>query len=164
MTKQPNPGRQQQWRSNLHFSVRSRRCLGRSWAAAPPSPPPSTPKSRSPSARRKRGREAGIGLRGLHHDRVEFAALRLHTRRLLARRRRAAPDRTDQPNEAVRAGHVVSGAEAVIRVIVEIALKPSVELRQLANEALSKSPIPDPLLAFSELCRCDLDALVQGPQ
>ena len=53
--------------------------------------------------------------------------------------------------------NVVSGAEAVLRAIVEIALRPSIELRQLAKEALSKSPDPDPLLAFSEICRADLD-------
>jgi hypothetical protein len=46
---------------------------------------------------------------------------------------------------------VVGGAEAVLRAIVEISLKPSVELRQLAKEALSKSLDPDPLLAFSWL-------------
>src|SRR5208283_4139809 len=44
--------------------------------------------------------------------------------------------------------NVVRGAEAVLRAIVEIALKPSIELRQLAKQALSKSPEPDPLLAF----------------
>ena len=44
---------------------------------------------------------------------------------------------------------VVDGAEAVLRAIVEISLKPSVELRQLAKEALSKRLDPDPLLAFS---------------
>jgi hypothetical protein len=54
---------------------------------------------------------------------------------------------------------VVSGAEAVLRAIVEIALKPSIELRQLAKEALSKSLEPDPLLAFSSICRADLDHL-----
>ena len=52
---------------------------------------------------------------------------------------------------------VVDGAEAVLRAIVEISLKPSIELRQLAKEALSKSLDPDPLLAFSSLCRADLD-------
>jgi hypothetical protein len=54
---------------------------------------------------------------------------------------------------------VVSGAEAVLRAIVEISLKPSVELRQLAKEALSKSLDPDPLLAFSLACRADLDSV-----
>jgi hypothetical protein len=44
---------------------------------------------------------------------------------------------------------IVGGAEKVLRVIVEIALKPSIELRQLVKEALSKSFDPDPLLAFS---------------
>jgi hypothetical protein len=40
---------------------------------------------------------------------------------------------------------------------VEISLKPSVELRELAKEALFKSLDPDPLLAFSSTCRADLD-------
>ncbi|HEX3414162.1 MAG TPA: hypothetical protein VHT00_20840 [Stellaceae bacterium] len=53
---------------------------------------------------------------------------------------------------------VVEGAEAALRIIVEIMLKPSVELRQLAKQALSKS-IEDPLLAFSSICRADLDNL-----
>ena len=52
---------------------------------------------------------------------------------------------------------VVGGAEKVLRVIVEISLKPSIELRQLAKEALSKGLDPDPLLAFSSTCRADLD-------
>ena len=52
---------------------------------------------------------------------------------------------------------VVEGAEAVLRAIVEILLKPSIELRQLAKEALSKSLDPDPLLVFSSICRADLD-------
>jgi hypothetical protein len=52
---------------------------------------------------------------------------------------------------------VVEGAEAVLRAIAEILLKPSVELRQLAKEALSKSLDPDPLLKFSSICRADLD-------
>jgi len=54
---------------------------------------------------------------------------------------------------------VVGGAEAVLRAIVEILLKPSIELRQLAKEALSKSLDPDPLLAFSSICRADLDSV-----
>jgi hypothetical protein len=53
--------------------------------------------------------------------------------------------------------NVVSGAEAVLRAIVEIALKPSVELRQLAKEALSNAPVPDPIQTFSMICRADLD-------
>ena len=52
---------------------------------------------------------------------------------------------------------VVGGAEAVLRAILEILLKPSIELRQLAKEALSKSLDPDPLLVFSSICRADLD-------
>ena len=47
----------------------------------------------------------------------------------------------------------------MLRAIVEIALKPSIELRQLAKQALSKHPEPDPLLAFSEICRADLDSV-----
>jgi len=52
---------------------------------------------------------------------------------------------------------VVSGAEAVLKTIVEILLKPGIELRQLAKEALSKGLDPDPLLVFSSICRADLD-------
>jgi hypothetical protein len=55
--------------------------------------------------------------------------------------------------------YVVNGAESVLRAIVEIALKPRIELRQLAKEALSKSLDPDPLVAFSEICRSDLDSV-----
>jgi hypothetical protein len=55
------------------------------------------------------------------------------------------------------AANVVEGAEAVLRSIVDILLKPSIELRQLAKEALSTRLDPDPLLAFSSICRADLD-------
>ena len=55
--------------------------------------------------------------------------------------------------------NVIAGAEAVFRSIVEILLKPSVELRQLAKEALSKRLDPDPLLSFSSICRADLDGV-----
>ena len=53
--------------------------------------------------------------------------------------------------------NVVSGAEAVLRTIVEIALQPSIELRQLAKDAVSNQLDPDPLVTFSEVCRGDLD-------
>ena len=53
---------------------------------------------------------------------------------------------------------VVIGAEAVVKAIVEISLKPGIELRQLAVQALSKSPEPDPFLTFSLICRTDLDS------
>ena len=45
----------------------------------------------------------------------------------------------------------------MLKAIVEILLKPSIELRQLARESLSKSPDPDPFLKFSLSCRADLD-------
>ena len=54
---------------------------------------------------------------------------------------------------------VIRAAEAVLRSIVEIALRPSVDLRQLAKEALSENLVPDPLQAFSEICRADLDSV-----
>jgi hypothetical protein len=54
---------------------------------------------------------------------------------------------------------VIHAAEAVLRALAEIALRPSVELRQLAKEALSKGIDPDPLLKFSGICRADLDSL-----
>jgi len=52
---------------------------------------------------------------------------------------------------------VVATAETVLRRIVEITLRPSIELRQLATEALSNGLDSDPLLEFSVICRADLD-------
>jgi hypothetical protein len=54
---------------------------------------------------------------------------------------------------------VVAGAEAVLKTIVQIALRPSIEVRQLATEALSKRLDPDPLSEFSLICRADLDSV-----
>jgi hypothetical protein len=51
---------------------------------------------------------------------------------------------------------VIAGAEAVVSAIVEIKLKPSIELRRLATNALSRNLDPDPILAFSQICRADL--------
>ena len=56
---------------------------------------------------------------------------------------------------------VIKGAEEVLKAIVEISLKPSVELRRLAQDALSKSLDPDPLLTFSVICRKDLDTVLR---
>jgi hypothetical protein len=55
--------------------------------------------------------------------------------------------------------HIIAEAEAVLRAIVEIKLKPSIELRRLATKALSRNLDPDPLLAFSQICRADLDGV-----
>ena len=55
------------------------------------------------------------------------------------------------PNE------VLDSAEAVLRAIVNVMLRPRVELRQLAMEALTKGVRPDPVLPFSLVCREDLD-------
>ena len=52
---------------------------------------------------------------------------------------------------------VVKNAEAVLKAIVEISLKPSIEVRRLAQEALSESLDPDAILSFSLICRADLD-------
>ena len=52
---------------------------------------------------------------------------------------------------------VLAGAEAVLKSILGIYLKPRVELRQLAIQALTNGPLPDPLLPFSSVCRSDLD-------
>jgi hypothetical protein len=79
------------------------------------------------------------------HDDIALSGDEQHLIGLINRMRLFAP--TD----------VVEGAEAVFRAIVEILLKPSIELRQLAKEALSKSLDPDPLLVFSSMCRADLE-------
>jgi hypothetical protein len=79
------------------------------------------------------------------HDEIVLSGDDLHLIGLMNRMRLFAPPA------------VVEGAEAVLRAIVEISLKPSVELRQLAKKALSESLDPHPLLAFSLVCRADLD-------
>ena len=79
------------------------------------------------------------------HDLSELTGEEQHLLGLINRMRLFAPP------------DVIGEAEAVLRALVEIALKPRMELRQLASEALSKSPDPDPLLAFSRICRADLD-------
>jgi len=56
---------------------------------------------------------------------------------------------------------VIKAAEEVLKAIVEISLKPGVELRRLAQDALSKSLDPDPLLTFSVICRKDLDTVMR---
>ena len=55
--------------------------------------------------------------------------------------------------------HVIDEADAVIKAIVEIWLKPSVEPREIAEAALSNDNLPDPLLSFSLACRDDLDKI-----
>ena len=52
---------------------------------------------------------------------------------------------------------VIHEAEAVIRGLIEILLKPSIDLRKLAIEELSKNSNSDLLLPFSLACRADLD-------
>ena len=57
---------------------------------------------------------------------------------------------------------VVDEAEAAFNSVIEILLKPSVDLGQLARAVLSKSQDPDPFLAFSLACRADLDNVRRG--
>ena len=55
--------------------------------------------------------------------------------------------------------NVVAEAERVFKTILEILLKPKIELRQLVKETVAKGFDPDPLLAFSQVCRADLDEI-----
>jgi hypothetical protein len=52
---------------------------------------------------------------------------------------------------------VVKSAEAVLTSIVAISLEPAKQLRDLAQEALTRNLDPDPLLEFSLVCRADLE-------
>jgi hypothetical protein len=79
------------------------------------------------------------------HDEIALGGDEQHLIGLINRMRLFAPP------------DVVGAAEAVLRAIVEISLKPSIKLRQLATQALSKGLDPDPLMAFSSICRADLD-------
>ena len=56
---------------------------------------------------------------------------------------------------------VIHEAEAVIKGLIEILLKPSIDLRKLAIEELSKSSNSDLLLSFSRACRADFDKVYQ---
>ena len=57
--------------------------------------------------------------------------------------------------------NVIDEAEVVIRALIEISLKPSLDLRKLAIAELSKDPHSDLLLSFSQACRTDLDNTYQ---
>jgi hypothetical protein len=52
---------------------------------------------------------------------------------------------------------VIDEAEAVIRGIVELSLKPGMDLRKLTVEEVAKNRDSDPLLPFSLASRSDLD-------
>ncbi|MGG5819456.1 hypothetical protein [Falsiroseomonas sp. HW251] len=54
---------------------------------------------------------------------------------------------------------VVEEAEAVLKAIIEISLQPAMQLGELAREALSHRPDPDPFLSFCRVCRYDLDTV-----
>jgi hypothetical protein len=53
--------------------------------------------------------------------------------------------------------NVIDEAEAVIKGLIEILLKPSVDLRKLATSEFSKNSDTDLLQSFSLACRADLD-------
>ena len=78
------------------------------------------------------------------HDGVTLTGDGQHLAGLINRMRLFAP-----PN-------IINEAEAVIRGLVEISLKPSVEFPKVAAE-LFKDRQSDPLLRFSVACRADLD-------
>jgi hypothetical protein len=54
---------------------------------------------------------------------------------------------------------VLDEAEVIIRGLIELSLKPRMDLRKLATEELSKHSDSDLLLPFSVACRADLDNL-----
>lgn len=84
------------------------------------------------------------------HDEIAVGGDEQHLIGLINRMRLFAPQ------------NVIECAEAVLRSILTISLEPSVELRRLATEALAKSVEPDPLRRFSEICRTDLDNILQS--
>ena len=79
------------------------------------------------------------------HDEITLGGDQQHLIGLANRMRLFAP-----PN-------VIDEAEAVIKGLIEVLLKPSVDLRKLAMAELSKNPDSDLLLPFSLACRADLD-------
>jgi hypothetical protein len=79
------------------------------------------------------------------HDDIVLGSNEQHLIGLINRMRLFAP------------AEVVREAEAVLKAIIAILLKPSIELRQLAIQSLSENPDPDPFVTFSVVCRTDLD-------
>ena len=57
--------------------------------------------------------------------------------------------------------NVINEADAVIRGLIQISLKPSEDFRKVAMEKLSKDQQHDLLLPFSLACRADLDNVDQ---
>src|SRR3954453_3200267 len=57
---------------------------------------------------------------------------------------------------------VMTASERVLKSLAKIALQPSIELRTLMSDALSTHLETDPLLAFSVVCRADLDEVLRG--
>jgi len=58
--------------------------------------------------------------------------------------------------------NIIDEADSVIRQLIEISLKPSVDLRKLAMTELSKKHDSDLLLPFSLACRADLDKVYRS--
>jgi hypothetical protein len=54
---------------------------------------------------------------------------------------------------------VIREAEAVLKSIIEVLLRPGIALGQLAEEALAASPDPDTFLRFCHCCRADLESV-----
>jgi hypothetical protein len=56
---------------------------------------------------------------------------------------------------------VIEEAEKLIRLIIEVSLKPGVDLRAAASEALAAraNPLQNPLVPLSRACQEDLDRL-----
>jgi hypothetical protein len=79
------------------------------------------------------------------HDEITLGGDEQHLVGLANRMRLFAP-----PN-------VIDEAEAVIKGLIEISLKPSIDLQKVAMAELSKNPDSDLLLPFSLACRADLD-------
>jgi hypothetical protein len=52
-------------------------------------------------------------------------------------------------------------AEAMVKALIEISLRPGIDLRKLAANALADSPDPAPIMTVSVVCRADLDRVAQ---
>jgi len=81
------------------------------------------------------------------NDKIEVGRDEQHLIGLINRMRLFAP------------ASVITQAEVVLKAIVEIALEPRVEPRQLAKEALKSNLDPAPLKTFSQIARVDLDSV-----
>jgi hypothetical protein len=113
--------------------------------------------------------ECDVGARRSAHWRNPSLVAAIYTQRYQNRLQRVAREATKREHlvgflnrmRLFAPPNVINEADAVIRGLIEISLKPSEDFRKVAMEKLSKGQQHDLLLPFSLACRADLDNVDQ---